>query len=230
MSAFGFTNALGAPKLDLFNGANTVIASNTGWSTSPNAAAIVSASAQAGAFALNPTSADSVIFTTLAPGNYTAVVGSANGGTGVALIEVYDLSAAAAGQKLFNISTRANAGTGANSLAAGIVVNGVVPKRVLIRAVGPGLVQFGFSGALAQTQLQLFNSANQVVAQNTGWGTSPDASTLAAASTQVGAFPLVAGSGDSAMIISLAPGNYTAQINPLGSAGGIAIIEIYELP
>lgn len=231
----GITNPLGAPKLDLYrsnnDGSNTIIGTNTGWSTAPNTAAIVAASAQSGAFALNATSADSVIFTTLAPGNYTGVVSSANGGTGIALVEVYDLSAAAAGQKLFNISTRAIAGTGTSTLTAGIVINGSVPKRVLVRAVGPGLVQFGFSNALPQTQLQVYNSSNQVVAQNTGWGTSPDASAIASLSAQVGAFPIVAGSGDSAMIISLAPGNYTALVNPVGSTtSGVAIIEVYELP
>jgi sugar lactone lactonase YvrE len=231
LSLFGIGSPLSNPKLELFNGANVSIANNTGWSTAPNTAAITAASSQAGAFALGSTSADSVIFTTLAPGNYTAVVSSANGGTGVALIEVYDLSAASAGQKLFNISTRANAGTGANTLAAGFVINGSVPKRVLIRGVGPGLVQFGFSNALGATQLQLISSSNQVLVQNTGWGTSADASAIATAASQVGAFPLVAGSLDSAMIVSLAPGNYTAQINPVnGTTGGIAIIEVYELP
>src|SRR5207302_978862 len=166
----------------------------------------------------------------LAPGNYTAVVSSANGGTGVALVEVYDLSAATTGQKLFNISTRANAGTGLNTLAAGFVINGVVPKRLLIRAVGPGLTQLGVPGALTGTQLQVISSANQIVAQNTGWGTSPDASAIATAATQVGAFPIVAGSGDSAVIVSLPPGNYTANLNPVGTPGGIAILEVYELP
>ncbi len=231
LSLFGIGSPLSNPKLELFNGANVSIANNTAWSTAPNTAAIVAASSQAGAFALGATTADSVIFTTLAPGNYTAVVSSANGGTGVALIEVYDLSAPAAGQKLFNISTRANAGTGANTLAAGFVVNGAAPKRVLIRGVGPGLVQFGFTNALGATQLQLFNSSNQVIVQNTGWSTSADASAIATASSQVGAFPIVAGSLDSAMIVSLAPGSYTAQINPVnGTTGGVAIIEVYELP
>jgi hypothetical protein len=230
MSVFGFPSPLAAPKLELFNASNTSIATNTGWSTAPNTTAIAAAAIQAGAFALSATSADSVIFTTLAPGNYTAIVSSSNGGTGVALVEVYDLSAATTGQKLFNISTRANAGTGLNTLAAGFVINGVSPKRLLIRGVGPGLVQLGVPGALAQTQLQVFSSTNTVVAQNTGWGTSADASAIAAAATSVGAFPLVAGSGDSALIISLAPGNYTAQINPVGSAGGVAILEVYELP
>lgn len=230
-SAFGLTTAVTAPKLDLYNGANAIIASNTGWANASNTSAIVAATTQAGAFQLGATSADSVIFTTLAPGNYTAIVSSANGGQGVALVEVYDLSAPEAGQKLFNISTRANAGTGVNTLIAGFVVNGVAPKRVLIRAVGPGLTQLGLTGVISQPQLLIVNpNTNQLIAQNTGWGTSPDASAIATAAAQAGAFPLVAGSGDSALLISLAPGSYSAQVVGVGGTTGIAIVEVYEVP
>lgn len=225
---FGVPTALTAPKLDLYRG-STVIATNTGWATAGNTAAITAASAQAGAFALAATSADSVIFTTLAPGAYTAIVSSSTGALGVALVEVYDLSAPAAGQKLFNISTRASAGTGDATLIAGIVVSGSAPKRVLIRAVGPGLIQLGVTGVLAQPQLVLIKDG-VTVAQNTGWGTSPDASAIAIAATQVGAFPLIAGSGDSALIVSLAPGNYSAQVLGVGGTSGVAIVEVYELP
>ena len=230
LASFGVTGALAAPKLDLFrSGTSAAIATNTGWTTAGNTAAIVAATAQAGGFALGANSADSVIFTTLPPGNYTAQVSAASGAPGVALIEVYDLSAAAPGQKLFNISTRATAGAGDNTLIAGISVNGSVPKRVLIRAVGPGLVQFGLTGVLAQPQLQLINNGT-VVAQNTGISTSPDASAIIAASAQVGAFPLPAGSADSALLVSLAPGNYSATVTGTGGATGIAIIEVYEVP
>ena len=230
LASFGVTSALAAPKLDLFRaGASTAFATNTGWTTSGNTAAIVAATAQAGAFALSTSSADSVVFTTLPPGGYTAQVSAASGAPGVALIEVYDLSAAAPGQKLFNISTRATAGAGDSTLIAGISVSGSVPKRVLIRAVGPGLVQFGLAGVLAQPQLQLINNGT-VVAQNTGISTSPDASAIIAASAQVGAFALPAGSADSALLVSLAPGNYSAVVSGPGGATGIAIIEIYEVP
>lgn len=228
LSGFGITTALTAPKLDLYRG-STVIATNTGWATAGNTAAITAASSQAGAFQLAATSADSVIFTTLAPGAYTAIVSSASGAAGVALVEVYDLSAPAAGQKLFNISTRASAGTGEATLTAGIVVSGSAPKRVLIRAVGPGLIQLGVTGVLAQPQLVLIKDT-VTVAQNTGWGTSADASAIAVAATQVGAFPLVAGSGDSALLVSLAPGNYSAQVLGVGGTSGVAIVEVYELP
>jgi sugar lactone lactonase YvrE len=228
LAAFGITSALGNPKLELFRG-STSIATNTVWATGGNTAAVVAATTQAGGFPLAAASADSVIFTTLPPGNYTAQVSAASGAAGVALIEVYDLSAAAAGQKLFNISTRATAGAGDATLIAGISVNGTAPKRVLIRAVGPGLAQFGLTGVLATPQLQLIKDG-VVVASNTGLNTSPDAAAIAAVSAQVGAFALPANSADCALLLNLAPGNYSATVTGPGTATGLAIVEVYEVP
>jgi sugar lactone lactonase YvrE len=218
------TGFLAAPKLELYSGGN-IVATNTGFTNASNSAAIVAAAQQAGAFPLISGAADSAIFTTLAPGAYTAIVSSANGGAGVALVEVYDLSAPAAGQKLFNISTRAAAGSADNTLIAGVVVTGSAPKRVLMRAVGPGLAQYGVGSPLATPTLTL-QSGGQTIATNTGWSNSADAAAITTASAQSGAFPLV--TGDSAMIVTLAPGSYTAQVT--GSGSGIALVEVYELP
>jgi hypothetical protein len=228
LATFGVGSALASPKLDLFRG-GTVIASNTGWTNSGNTTAIAAAATQAGAFPLALTSADSVIFATLPPGAYTAQVSAASGAAGVALIEVYDLSAVNGGQKLFNISTRATAGPGDATLIAGIYVAGSVPKRVLIRAVGPGLAQFGLSGVLAAPQLQLVKDG-AVVASNTGLLTSPDAAAIAAASVQVGAFPVPSNGSDCALLVNLAPGSYSATVSGLNGTSGIAIVEVYELP
>jgi hypothetical protein len=231
LSSFGIATALAAPKLELFrSGTSAPIASNTGWSTGGNLSAIIAATEKAGAYALGANSADSVIFMTLAPGAYTAVISTANNTPGVALAEVYDLSAPAVGQKLFNISTRANTGSGDSTLIAGIVVSGTVPKRVLIRGVGPTLTTLGVQGALAQAQLTLINKDGVTVATNSSWSTSPDAAAIAAVSAQVGAFALGAASADGAMIVSLAPGSYSAQVVGANGTSGIAIIEIYELP
>lgn len=229
LGSLGVATALSAPKLELFrSGTTTPIATNIGWTTAGNTAAITAATLQAGAFALGNNAADSVIFTTLAPGAYTAVISSANNTPGVALAEVYDLSAPVAGQKLFNISTRASTGTGDSTLIAGIVISGTSPKRVLIRGVGPTLAALGVPGALAQPQLNVIKD-NVVVATNSNWTTSPDKLAIEAVSAQVGAFALGANSTDAAMIVSLAPGNYSAQVLGLNGTTGIAIIEIYEL-
>jgi hypothetical protein len=223
-SSFNVTGALASPRLELYRG-STSLAINAGIAANRNA--IDAASQQAGAFALGSSGADAAMLTTLAPGAYTAVVSSTTANGGVALVEVYDLSAAAPGQKLLNIATRATAGAGDNTLIAGFVVPAGAPKRVLVRGVGPGLAAFGVAGVLAQPTLQLL-SGNTTVAQNTNWSTSADRDAITAASAQVGAFGL--SNGDCAMIATLAPGNYTANVTGAGGATGVALIEVYELP
>jgi len=102
-----------------------------------------------------------------------------------------------------------------------------VPKRVLIRAVGPGLASY-VSGTLALPQLALYRGTT-LAAQNAGWSVSPDASAISAASAQVAGLALA--TGDAAMIVSLDPGvAYTAQVTGVGASSGICLVEIYELP
>jgi hypothetical protein len=98
---------------------------------------------------------------------------------------------------------------------------------VLVRGVGPGLGAFGVAGVIAQPTLLLLNGST-TVAQNSNWTTSPDAAVITASSAQVGAFGLA--NNDSALVVTLAPGNYTAQIIGAGGATGVALIEVYELP
>jgi hypothetical protein len=230
LANFGVSSTVSTPKLDLYRvGTSAPIATNTGWTTSGNTAAITAAAARSGAFALGANSADSVILTTLAPGSYTAIMSGANSTVGVGLVEVYDLSTPLAGQKMIDISTRAAVGTGDNTLIAGVYVAGAVSKRVLIRAIGPGLAPY-LSGALALPQLALFRGTQATpVAQNAGWSVSPDANAIAAASAQVAGLALA--TADAAMIVSLDPGvAYTAQVTGVGGSAGIALVEIYELP
>ena len=230
LASFAVSGTVAAPKLDLYRvGTSTPIATNTGWTTAGNTAGIILAAAHSGAFALGASSADSVILTTLAPGSYTAIMSSANNTPGVGLVEVYDLSTPQAGQKMIDISTRAAVGTGDNVLIAGVYVAGTVPKRVLIRAIGPGLAPY-LSGTLASPQLALYRGTPGVLAaQNAGWSVSSDASAISAASAQVAG--LVLATGDAAMIISLDPGvAYTAQVTGASGSSGICLVEIYELP
>ena len=126
---------------------------------------------------------------------------------------------------LRNLSTRGQVGTGENMLFAGFVVGGTTPKQVLVRAVGPTLTTFGVTGALADPQLQIF-AGNALVTSNDNWGGAP---AIASAASQVGAFPLVATSRDSAIIASLAPGNYSATVSGVGGTTGIALVELYDV-
>ncbi len=228
LGALGVSGTLTAPKLELYSG-STVIATNTAWGTAANATAITAAASNAGAFAFPAGSTDSAILTTLAPGAYTAIVSAGTGVAGVGLIEIYDLSAATLGQNLINLSTRATAGTGSETLISGLVIGGTLPKRVLIRAAGPALAAFGLTGVLAAPQLTLY-SGSTVVVQNAGWSATADAAGIAAAAARVGAFAFAAGSQDAALVVTLAPGAYTAQVAGVGNTTGVALLEIYELP
>ncbi len=140
-----------------------------------------------------------------------------------------DLSSSASAQRLVNVSTRGTAGTGDDAMIAGFVITGNSQKRVLIRAAGPALAQFGVRTALARPQLTLF-SGSTVVATNTGWSTSPDVAAIREAAAGVGAFAFGATSVDSALLVNLAPGAYTAQVVGVGGTTGVALLEVYEVP
>jgi hypothetical protein len=149
--------------------------------------------------------------------------------TGVGLLEVYDISSGAAGQRITNLSARAVAGSGENTLIIGVHVSGTQPKRVLIRGVGPALAAFGVANPLAKPVLSLYRGST-LVAQNTGWTTSADANGITAATTELGAFALGSSSADSALLLNLTPGLYTAQVTSADGSVGPALLEVYELP
>ena len=138
--------------------------------------------------------------------------------------------------RLRNISTRALSGTGASVLTAGFVIGPGANKQVLIRAVGPTLSAFGLSGLLADPVLTVYNNAGTAVASNDNWGTpvgtgAATAAQLSAAFSSVGAFAFgtTTTSRDSAVLVTLAPGNYTAQVAGTGTTTGIALVEVYEI-
>ena len=228
LSAFNVTGLLPDPQLQLYSGA-TVLASNSGWGGS---AQIAAAAAAVGAFAwTDPTSHDSALLQTLAAGPYTAQISGASGDAGVALAEVYDATPAAsytlASPRLINISTRAQVGTGGNILIAGFVIGGTTSKTMLVRASGPALSAFNVTGPLPDPQLQLF-SGSTTIAANDGWGGNAQVAAEAAA---VGAFAWSSPtSADSAILITLPPGAYTAQVSGASGDTGVSLVEVYEVP
>ena len=135
--------------------------------------------------------------------------------------------AQAGAARLVNLSTRAYVGTGSGIEIAGFVVAGPSSEPVLLRAVGPTLASFGVSGPLAQPALSLFDQSGRLIASNTGWSTASNSSQIAGGAAAAGAFPLPAGSADSALLVTLAPGRYTAQVSGVGDAGGNALVEAY---
>lgn len=228
LASFEVAGYLPDPALELF--ANTsVLGSNASWGGN---AQISAAAASVGAFAWNvPTSHDSALLETLPAGAYSAQVSGETGDTGVALAEVYDITPAAsytpATPRLVNISARTQVGTGANVLIAGFVIGGSTSKTVLIRASGPALTPFNVSGVLPDPELQLY-AASTLVDTNDGWGGDTE---IAAAAASVGAFSWgTAATPDSAILITLAPGTYTAQVSGASGDSGVALVEVYEVP
>jgi hypothetical protein len=147
------------------------------------------------------------------------------------------------GDRLLNLSARVQVGTGGNIVIAGLVVAGPAgsTKQILVRGIGPALGAFGVSGVLANPVMSVYDGANpaQLIASNTGWGNAPVSGTSAAGASfrqataadmsSVGAFALMPGSADSAMVLTVPKGNYTVQVAGAGSTTGVALAEVYEL-
>ena len=227
LSSFGVANALQTPRLSVFAGSQ-LIAENTGWESSANAAAISAAARTVGAFPLSGGSADSALLLNLPPGNYTAQVTSASDLAGVALVEVYDTEAPGL-SRLKNLSARVQVQSDEGTLISGLVIDGGVSKSVLLRAAGPALAAFGLPGFLARPRLTLFKGSTPV-ATATDWDSSANAGDIRAAAATVNAFAFPNGSADAALMLSLDPGAYTLQVTGADGGSGVALVEVYEMP
>jgi putative Ig domain-containing protein len=221
---------LATPGLALYNAAGNQILSAGSWDGSSTLMQIFN---QVGAFPLTVGSTDAAVVTTLAPGNYTLIISSADGSAGTALAEVYaaDPSPLTVPQRLGNLSARGTVGTG-EPLTGGFVVGGTASKQLLLRGVGPALGSFGITNSIPTPILTIYNSAGAVVATNSSWGTQSNGTTaasIAAAAASAGAFPLPAGSADAALLLTLAPGTYTGQVTDAGGNTGPALFEVYSL-
>jgi len=231
LASFGVNGTLADPELQVFDASDTALAGdgNTSWGGS---AAIATAAATVGAFPWTVLSShDAAVLTSLSQGAYTAQISGESGDSGVALAEIYDATPAgsytAATPRVVNISARVQVGTGGNILIAGFVIGGGTSETLLIRASGPALATFGVAGMLPDPQLSLLQSTGIVLATNAGWGGSTQ---IANAAHSVGAFAWTEGSQDSALLVTLPPGAYTAQVAGLSGDTGVALIEVYEVP
>ncbi|HZZ21010.1 MAG TPA: Ig-like domain-containing protein, partial [Opitutaceae bacterium] len=232
LSTFNVPGSIPSTILKVFSG-STLVQSNTGWSsTTANQVAITSADNRVGAFALPAGSADSALIGTFAPGTYTAQVSGVSGATGLALAEIYDLDSYVpfSAQRLTNVSTRGQVGTGANVLIGGFSINGTAPKRLLIRGAGPTLGSLSVSGALSAAHLQLMDTSGNLIRENYSWGTGNDPGLVSLAATSTGAFAFASGSADAAILAVLPPGTYTAILSGAGGATGVGLVEVYEVP
>lgn len=224
LTGFGVQGALADPRLQLYASSGALVTDNDNWSGAETS----SAATAVGAFSLSDGARDSAAVVTLQPGAYTLVV-MPNGGDGVALAEVYDADPAATTDSsgIINLSSRGQVDGEDNTLVAGFAVKGTAPRRVLIRGIGPALGSFGVAGALSDPTLKIYQNG-QLVGQNDDW-TSAGAEVTTAA-TASGAFALAPGSKDSAIVLTLAPGAYSAVVSGAGNSSGAGLVEVYELP
>ncbi|MEY2877838.1 MAG: hypothetical protein RLZZ15_218 [Verrucomicrobiota bacterium] len=135
-----------------------------------------------------------------------------------------------AADKFVNISTRGKVEPGAGAMFAGFAVTGGA-KTLLIRGVGPGLAAFGVGDALPDPVLTLF-LGSEIIATNDNWSVTAATTTLAEVrdtAARLGAFAFAANSKDSALLIRLEPGLYTARLSDATDQTGVGLIEVYEV-
>jgi hypothetical protein len=229
---FGVPNPLADPTLDLHDGMGALIASNDNWMTTIIGGIITTdqvAAIRASGFA--PTDArESAMIVTLPPGNYTAIVRGVNNTMGIGLVEVYDLNTNST-SILGNISTRSFVQTDDNVMIGGFIVQGTEPKRVILRAIGPELSQYGVPNPLADPTLELHGQSGALIASNDNWMTTIIGGIITndqvAAIRASGFAPTDA--TESAMILRLPPGNYTAIVRGKNIIVGVALVEVYDL-
>jgi hypothetical protein len=224
LAGYGVTGALAHTRLVIYRGQTKIAESQT-----PTGPGVATASQRVGAFALPNGSQDAALFVTLEPGNYSAHVTSPSGATGVVLVEVYEAAEGAltpTSPRLINLSSRGRVETGDAIMIAGIVVTGDAPKRLLLRAVGPGLAPFGVGGVLNDPLLRLYQG-DRMVAENDDWAGAVE---VTAAAATVGAFALAGTSQDAALLVTLEPGSYSAHVSGRHGSTGLALVEVYELP
>ncbi len=217
LGAFGVTSPLADPVLVLKNSAGATIQQNDNWKSTQQAEIMASGFA--------PTNdLESAMVVSLGAGSYTALVSGNGGGSGVGIVEVYDLDPVsdANSARLINVSTRGRVQTGENVMIGGFVLGGFEPRKVVVRGIGPALTAFGVPGALQNPIIQLI-SGPTTLAVNDDWRATQQAEIIAST------FPPT-DNRESAIVATLPPGPYTVIVSGLGDTSGVGLVEIYELP
>jgi minor extracellular serine protease Vpr len=216
---------LSDPTLELHQG-STTLATNDNWKINDQTGQ--SQEADIRATTIPPTNdLESAIVATLPPGNYTAILAGKNGGTGVGVVEVYDL-AQGANSKLANISSRGFVDTNDNVMIGGLIVGGGSgggTARVIVRAIGPSL---SVSGALGDPTLELHDVNGTTIATNDNWKINDQTGQSQQAEIEATTIPPT-DDLESALVATLAPGNYTAIVRGKNNTTGVGLVEVYAL-
>jgi hypothetical protein len=224
LSGVGVT--LANPVLELHQG-NATLATNGDWKTGPDG---TSQQAEVEGTGIPPANdLESAIVATLDPGSYTAVLAGNEGGTGVGVVEVYDLGQTAASE-LANISTRGFVETGDNVMIGGFIVGGNNADgqaTVLVRAIGPSLSGSAVQNALADPTLELHNGNGAIIATNDNWKVNDQTQQSQEAAIRATTIP-PQNDLESAIVTTLPPGAYTAVVQGRNGTTGVALVEVYN--
>jgi len=218
LSGFGIPHALPDPVLSLYNSSGTLIATNDNWQSDIGSVFLE----QNGYAPSNPAEA-ATLQPNLAPGAYTMVVTGKNITQGISLAEVYELYGPGLNSKLGNISGRGFVGSGDDVLISGFIVGDVGSSTVIVRALGPSLASFGVSDPLSDPILTIYDSKGSMIATNDNWHDGNNAPDV----ERNGLAPPNA--LDSAIVLRLPPGAYTAVVRGANGATGNALAEVYHL-
>jgi hypothetical protein len=144
-----------------------------------------------------------------------------NNTTGVAVVEGYDIQAGTSSQ-LGNISTRGLVQTGTKVMIAGTIVGGTANQKIIVRALGPTLSNFGVANALADPTLELRDINGNLIQANDNWRSTQQAEIIA-----TGLQPSY--DAEAAIVATLAPSNYTMIVRGVNNTTGVALVEVYRL-
>ncbi|HMG06851.1 MAG TPA: hypothetical protein VK581_15440, partial [Chthoniobacterales bacterium] len=204
---------LADPVLELYDSSGALLETNDNWMESANKQAIIDSS-------LPPGSAlEAAIVRVLPPAAYTAIVRGANNGTGIGVIELYDLDASAT-STLANISARGFVQAGDNVLIAGLIVAGEATQKVIVRATGPSLP---VPEKLANPMLELHDSNGALLEANDDWVDSPNKQAIVDSTLQP------ANDLEPAIMRALTPAAYTAIVRGANGTTGISVVEVFAL-
>ncbi len=220
LQGFGLPGVLADPMLELHGPNGSLIASNDNWRENPEQALLIQASG------IPPQDdLESAIVATLPPAGYTAVVSGTANGTGLGLVEVYDLEPSS-DSKLANISTRAVVGTGNNVVIGGFILGGAEGSpRIIIRAIGPSLAPLGIANPVADPTLELRDENGMLIAFDDNWRDNPAQEALI---IMAGVQPR--NDLEAAIAATLPPGTYTAIVAGRNGGTGVGLVEVYNLP
>jgi N-acetylneuraminic acid mutarotase len=213
----GLSDALADPTLELRGSNGASLVQNDNWQDDPAQATELTNLG----LALTD-SRESGIVVTLDPGAYTAIIAGKNQTSGIALVEIYDVDAAAA-SRLANISTRGFVQTGDNVMIGGFILgNGSGSTTVAVRGIGPSLGQFGLNNVLADPTLELRDSNGDLLIANDNW---QDDAASAAQLTAQGLAPQ--NPLESGIFTTVPPGLFTAILTGKNDGIGLGLVEVY---